>query len=182
MLLGKSFIHLGLQRDKSDPENRLTQMFKEGKTFFDLISEEVYSDDELDHLNFLALVEENTSSEITTPKQLVKAAKLQKMEFEYIEKSFYTAQAMKYKARLFRLLSDGFMYSDLLAVELKTFHLPKTWVDINDKTRDRETVILWVIRSFFSLGQGYAPTPYRDIAKLIEAPYSVILKAASYDI
>ena len=54
----------------SDRFIKLDSMLKAGKTFYDLISEEVYQDCPWEHVAFLMLVEEKVGS-ITTPKKLI---------------------------------------------------------------------------------------------------------------
>jgi hypothetical protein len=162
----------------------LDEKLKEGKSFSDLIIEEVSSNDPPRHLAFLMLVEENSSSAITTPKELVKAAKLQKIDPEYVEKSFYMAQENRYTIKIEGLIQKGASYTDLLNIEPSSFNLPKNWTNLRNQNMNAEEVISRTISMCFKLHLD-SPTlgrkhSYREVADRLNAPLSVILKAARY--
>jgi hypothetical protein len=177
----KAFREAGGEGEKTESPS-LEDMLNEGKTFLDLIETEVDSDCPDSQLEFLLLVEKKKGIEIKTPKELSKVAGLSTTDPGYIEGVFYSAKEELYKEEIARLLDNGSKYKDLLNVDPKSFYLPKTWKNCDEEEMSQERVISSsLFFSFFSEeGLHGRPISYRDVAERLEAPLSVILKAARY--
>ena len=154
---------------------KLEEMIKEGKTLDNLISEEIHVDCLYEHLAFLILVEEQNGT-IKTPQELKKAGKLDQVDKDYLVNFFHSAQELKYRMTIEKILKEGGQYPDLLKIDLKDFYLPKKWfTPYYNGEMDRDRII----------GREIAPrlngNTYREKAKNLDAPLSIILKTVSID-
>ncbi len=104
-----------------------------------------------------------------------------------LQEIFTTAMYYRYSKALEGMLEAGATYKDLLQVKPKEFNLPGDWGKIPGCLgTNQATTILWAIAFTLLISEGvrdegvgrliYNPS-LRDIAKEIEAPYSVVMEA-----
>lgn len=104
-----------------------------------------------------------------------------------LQEIFTTAMYYRYSKTLEGMLEAGATYKDLLQVKPKQFNLPGDWGKIPGCLgTNQATTILWAIAFTLLILEGvrdegvgrliYNPS-LRDIAKEIEAPYSVVMEA-----
>lgn len=147
----------------------------EGKSYAE-INSELPIDDPCGLLAFLNHVEETHKTTVTSLKDfqtLIGA----KNEDDSI--ALYAAFELRYRLTLDRILREGGKYAQLLAIEPKDFHLPKTWRDL-DGPRSKQLTIREAISNYFSLNSSAENEPrpnFREVARILEAPYSEILRA-----
>jgi len=92
-----------------------------------------------------------------------------------------SAKNFRYEIYLYYLLSVTKSYKELTKINPSGFDLPKKWILYRnkDKTRTKKTMILNTLGYKFNLWEvELMSPPLRDVAKFIEAPYSVILEAS----
>lgn len=174
----------GVTRDVlriSEEFMKLEEMIKEGQTLDDIISDQIYADNQYAHLAFLILIEEQSGA-IKTPQELKKAGKLDQVDKDYLVNFFNSAQEVKYRMTIEKTLKEGGKYPDLLNIDSKDFSLPEKWYFPYYKDEmDRDRIIGSEIRIAINNGILKGDT-YREIAQNFDAPLSLILEAVSdYD-
>ena len=167
---------LGLSNDLYPVMASLDEMdeaLADGKTLADIFKTLVYSDAMESDLAFLLLVEERSDTQIKSPEQLLKLAKLGKKAGDDVSSSYYKACEFKYQLALEKILRDGGKYKDLLALDPEAYGHPRETEE--ERKKHVETAII--------LYYGFIETAVfrpsvREVAEELEAPYEVILKAS----
>lgn len=152
----------------------------EGKDYSDITSE-LSLDDPCGLLAFLNHVEETHKTTVTTVKQFQKLTNNADDE-EDASIALYSAFEERYILTLDRILREGGKYAQLVAIDPKDFHLPTVWYGIS-RNMTKAKAIRRSITHYFKLNepdQEIGRYALRDVANLIEAPYSEVLKASHY--
>lgn len=180
-------------RYKEQKEMRL-----KGCTWIDLFNT-TYRDEPTPSGAFIRLVEEENNIKVTSPKQLQELTGIKEVEsyfdennkevkiktkaerkeeaYRQIENAFLQAMELRYEIALRNLLEKGAKYKDLLLLTPSDFNLPETWETYEEN--DKEIMIKEAICLYFNLTEPLLlRLDLRSIAKLIEAPYEVILEAS----
>jgi len=97
---------------------------------------------------------------------------------EGLRETIINARENRYLRALQMMLRAGATYKDLLSTDPAKYNLPKNWSGFLDKNANKERAIKQAIFYYFSLDSpSYFRANLRDIANIIEAPYSVIMDA-----
>jgi len=108
-----------------------------------------------------------------TPKQCQEEA------LKQLDETLQASKYSKYTKALDMTIETGGKYKDLLAIDPKNYGLPKSWDIPGCLGNNIESSILWAIKMSLldSSGGLYFHPGLREIAKELEAPYSVIMGA-----
>ena len=151
----------------------MDEALTDGKTYADIFNALVYSDAMESALAFLLLVEEQSNTEVKSPEQLLKLAKLGKKAEKDVTSAYYEACEFKYQLALEKILRDGGKYKDLLGLNPEAYGLPDEGED------ERKTHVETAIVLYYGFIETAVFRPsVRDVAEELEAPYEVILKAS----
>lgn len=137
-----------------------------------------YSDPSEGNESFIDYIEELYQVQVRDAKHLRELLGLKENTPEELEDILTGARYSKYSTALQIAIEKGAKYKDLLQIQPKEYGLPETW-DIG-MVKDQYTAILWGIYLAFILEepQGVLQRPgLREIARELEAPYSVIMDA-----
>lgn len=139
-----------------------------GASYNDVYCSIIYSDDEPSNHAFLSHVEERTGKRIDSPEKLHKAAALDPDQKEDVELCYLMAQISRYRLALDKVIREGGMYRDLLAVT--------PTLAFDDKLR--QGYVRRAIFDHFNLDEpSYQRPSLREVAESIEAPYSEVLRS-----
>ena len=134
---------------------------------------------------FIDLVEEVFNTEVKTAKKLKELTKIDnpinigEEEKISLERIIGIASYSKYFRSLLYTLHEGGTYTDLLKIDPKEFNLKEEFWE-GTMAKNKEEAILYAIAFSFHINEpgGLFMLPsLKYIAKEIEAPYSVLMKA-----
>jgi hypothetical protein len=162
----------------------IKEAFNNTNNWEEVYNTEVYSDPgDPSNRAFLDLLEKEHKTEVKSGAQILKLTNLGKEYLKDVNKCFFEANLCRYMDTLEDIIYEGGTYSDLMNVDPKDFNLPESWKD-GYYTKDKNTAVLRTIEAYYLIGEtiGSMLIPsFRDIAKDIEAPYSVIMDCFKID-
>ncbi len=158
---------------------KIDEKLAQGLTYNDIFTSIIYRDCPDPNHALLNHVEERFNVKVRDAKQLQDLTGIDIAYMSDIENSYCMALEDRYSIAITEILHNNGKYQDLLALNPSDFGLPEQW-DGLAKGMNKEKIILKAIFFHFHLGEEIFRTPLREVAKLIDAPYSEILKASRY--
>lgn len=175
-----------------ETKNDIAQAYQKSKDWDKVFSSRVYQEPHETAEAFIDYLEELHQEPIETAKQLQELTGITRLPdknkitaIEGLGDFLIIAHYTKFFRALEKAIKEGAKYKDLLKIKPEDYRLPETW-EINDKLLegtlgyDQYSSILWAIGIEFSLevNLGVIVLPsLRNIAKDLEAPYSVLMDA-----
>lgn len=176
-----------------ETKNDIAQAYQKSKDWNKVFSSHVYQEPHETAEAFIDYLEEIYQEPIETAKQLQEITRINQppdkrtkiTTIEGLEDILIIAHYTKFFRALEKAIKEGAKYKDLLKIKPGDYRLPETW-ELNDKVlksssgHDQYSSILWAIGMEFSLevNLGVIVLPsLRNIAKDLEAPYSVLMDA-----
>lgn len=155
----------------------IEQAYKKLHNWYKVLEQEVYIDDPPAMTAFIECIEETEGVKIKDAKHLRDLMGLDLEEYKGIEELFTWGRENRYITELEEAIRQGAKYKDLLKMTPDKYGLPKKWAGFYPKKeRDQQGAIRWAIEGVCLLLEGPINRPYlRDVAKVLEVPYSYII-------
>ena len=178
-LVIEKVLGLGGQRLVENATKKIDKILNEGGDYKKVFESVVYCDCPPENLAFLDHVEKRFQTTVLSPNQLSSLADLKDEPQDDVENCFFMALEYRYNLALKGILKKGGSFTELMAVDPKSFNLPDQWDGMNEGM-NKEKMIDKTIFFYFSLDETIDRRPhFRDIADEIGAPYERILKIFS---
>lgn len=164
-------------KDKKGYRDHIEQEYKKTGSWDKTITNAVYEDEYGYSRAFIDLVEHTYKIKIKDVKHLKEITGCKEHTDEELDKLLTEARYDSYINALTDALQEGAKYKDLLKIKPKQYGLPDKWE--GTLATDQMSCIKWVISLEFYINEplGYIEFPnLRDIAREMDAPYSLILE------
>lgn len=156
----------------------IKKTYQTSKDWNKTLSETVYNDIDQSQEAFIDYVEEVYKTKIKDVKHLKELTGCNEFTDNELKDIITSARYSKYFTTLETALQEGANYKGLLKINPKEYGLPKTWN--GTLSSDQYSSIIWAIAIEYGMAEAGGLMLYpsiREVAKKIDAPYSVVMDA-----